>query len=325
MTFPLRAPGRVWPCLAATILTACGSSPPTGPGTDPGIPRAVASITAAELVAHVGVISHDSMRGRWTPGPGLEAVGDYLQREFGETGLEPAFGGSWRHEFQIALPTAQTGFNVIGVLQGSDPAFQREYVVVSAHMDHLGVRAAFTDSIFNGADDNASGTSALIEIAEALLELDTRPRRSIIFAAFGGEERGLLGSKAYVAGSLPVGTVVGNLNMDMISRNSADSIAILRSPVQIGQIADAVAARHPELGLTVAADPWPGENLIGRSDQWSFIRAGIGGLLMTSGLHEDYHSADDDVERIDSAKLERVTRLALLILLDLANPDVWTP
>lgn len=323
-THPNRARASFVMCLAATLLTACGSSQPTGPGNDPGIPRAIASITSAELIQHVGVISHDSMKGRWTPGPGLEAVGAYLEAALGDSDVEPAFGGSWRHEFQIFLPTAETGFSVIGILEGSDPATLREYVVVSAHMDHLGVRP-FADSIFNGADDNASGTSALLEIAEALLELDARPRRSIVFAAFGGEERGLRGSQAYVDGALPAGAVVANLNMDMISRNSPDSIAILRSPVQIGAIVDAVASRHPELGLTVAADPWPEQNLIARSDQWSFIRAGIGGLLMTSGLHDDYHTADDDVELIDPDKLERVTRLALLILLDLANPDVWTP
>ena len=318
--------GVVGGALALVGVGSCSSSSaPPDPGPDPRIPDAVASITGTELVAHVGVVSHDSMRGRRTPGSGFDAAARYIERELEAAGVAPGAAGSWRHHYQIFIPVPDTGYSVIGIVPGSDPAFRDEYVVLSAHMDHLGVNAFLADSIFNGADDNGSGTAAILEVAEALGELTAPPRRSIIFAAFGAEERGLIGSRAYVADGLPAGEVVANLNLDMVSRNSPDSVAILRSPPGLGAVADAVAARHPELGLTVAPDPWPGLNLIARSDQWSFIREGVGGLLMTSGLHEDYHEGSDEVALIDGDKLERVSRLALLILLELADPDVWSP
>jgi len=284
-------------------------------------------VTDGELAAHVRAVAHDSMAGRWSPGPGEDAAAAYIRARFQEAGLEPGVGGGWEQEFELFVPIPGIAQNVVGWVEGSDPGYRSEYVVVSAHFDHLGTGAsAFGDSIFNGADDNGSGTAALLELAEALAELDTRPRRSIVFAAFAAEEQGLLGSSWYVSNApFPIAMTVASLNMDMLSRNSPDSVAILRSSAAIGAVADGVAGRTGELGLTVAPDPWPAESLIRRSDQWSFIREGVHGLLVTSGLHEDYHRRTDEADRIDADKLERVTRLALIILLDLADPDVWTP
>lgn len=313
--------------VVTACLAACGGNTPTGLDLDPGTERAVRSITAAELLAHVRAVSDDSMRGRATPSPGLEATGRYVRDRFAAAGLLPAVDGAWEQPFDVFIPTPGSGLNVVGWLEGSDPDRRSELVVVSAHMDHLGVGAPVDgDSIYNGADDNGSGTAALLELAEALAELDEPPARSIVFAAFGGEELGLAGSAIYtIDPPLPLASTVANLNMDMLSRNSPDSVAVLRSSAAIGAVADAVAARSPSLGLTVAADPWPGQNLLRRSDQWSFIRLGIPGLLMTSGLHADYHTRWDEVDRIDPDKLERVTRLAFLILLDLADPGEWAP
>ncbi|MDX1393232.1 MAG: M20/M25/M40 family metallo-hydrolase [Gemmatimonadota bacterium] len=314
--------------VAPALFVSCDGESSFGPDVDADVERAARSITAAELRAHVEAVAHDSMLGRGTPGPGLDAAGRYVRERFEEAGLSPAIDGAWEQTFEVFFPSQGTALNVVGVIEGSDPAARDEYVIVSAHMDHLGLasRPIDGDSIFNGADDNGSGTSALLELAEALGELDHRPRRSIVFAAFGAEEQGLIGSSWYVSQPpFPIETTVAVLNMDMLSRNSPDTIAILRSSAAIGSVADAVATRSPGLGLTVGADPWPSENLIRRSDQWSFIRSGVEGLLMTSGLHADYHGRHDEADRIDPDKLERVARLALLILLDLADPAVWSP
>jgi len=325
-----RAPARALPgraLLALIAATGCSSEAPLGLGLAPDVERAVRSITEGELTAHVRAIAHDSMAGRRSPGPGEDAAAAYIQARFQEAGLAPGVGGAWEQEFELFVPVAGIAQNVVGWIEGSDPAYRSEFVVVSAHFDHLGTGAtASGDSIFNGADDNGSGTAALLELAEALAALETPPRRSVVFAGFAAEEQGLLGSSWYASNApFPIAATVASLNMDMLSRNSPDSIAILRSSPAIGAVADAVAARGGALGLTVAPDPWPGEDLIRRSDQWSFIREGVDGLLVTSGLHEDYHRRTDEVDRIDAVKLERVARLALLVLLDLADPDVWTP
>ena len=325
----LRPTSAAAACVAACIgwIAGCGDGSPSGLDVDSGTERALRSITAAELAGHVRAVAHDSMGGRATPSAGLEAAGRYVRDRFVVAGLAPAVGGSWDQAFEVFLPTPGTGLNVVGWLEGSDPALRSEYVVVSAHMDHLGTGPSVGgDSIFNGADDNASGTAALLELAEALAGLDEPPARSVVFAAFGGEELGLVGSTYYAENPpFPIASTVASLNMDMIGRNAPDSVAVLRSSPAIGMVVDAVAARNPGLGLAVAADPWPEESLLRRSDQWSFIRSGVAGLLVTSGLHADYHTRDDEVERIDIDKLERVARLVLLILLDLAGPDAWTP
>lgn len=308
-------------------LGACGGDDPSGLDVDASTERAIQSITRSELMTHVRTVAADSMAGRWTPGDGLDDTGRYVRNVFLQAGLQPAFGGEWEQTFELFIPIPGTGINVVGWLEGSDPAFKDEFVVVSAHMDHLGVGPVVdSDSIYNGADDNGSGTAAMLELADAMRRLDVRPRRSVIFAAFGAEEQGLIGSGWYVAEPpLPLENTVANLNMDMLSRNSPDSVAVLRSSPAIGALVDAVAARSSALGLVVAGDPWPAENLLQRSDQWNFIRSGVPGLLMTSGLHGDYHRRTDEPNRIDADKLERVTRLALLILLDLADPAVWAP
>lgn len=322
-----RARGRtpLYVALALGVAAGCSSDAPLG--LDPDVDAAVRSVTSGELAAHVRAIAHDSMAGRRSPGAGEDAAAAYIRARLQEAGLTPGVDGGWEQEFELFVPVAGIAQNVVGWIEGSDPAHRSEYVVVSAHFDHLGTgAAAFGDSIFNGADDNGSGTAALLELAEAVAGLGTAPRRSIVFAAFAAEEQGLLGSSFYVSNApFAVAATVAVLNMDMLSRNSPDSVAVIRSGPAIGAVADAVAERSAALGLHVAPDPWPGENLLQRSDQWSFIREGVAGLLMTSGLHEDYHRRTDEPDRIDPYKLERVARLALLILLDLANPDDWRP
>lgn len=221
--------------------------------------------------------------------------------------------------------------NVVAVLRGSDPTLSDEYVVLSAHMDHVGVgRPVNGDSIYNGADDNASGTTALVEIAEALASMPERPRRSIVFLHVSGEEHGLLGSRWYSDHpTLPLEQTVANINIDMIARNSPDSVVVIgKDYSSLGEVVDEVAARHPEIGLVVSDDIWPEENFFFRSDHFNFARKEVPSIFFFSGVHEDYHQPSDEVHTLDTAKAARVARMVLHTLLDIANADdrpTWDP
>src|SRR5262245_12143050 len=162
--------------------------------------------------------------------------------------------------------------NVVGILPGSDPALKDTYVVFSAHMDHVGVGSpnAKGDSIYNGADDDASGTSAVLEVAQAFAALpaNQRPKRSIIFLGVSGEERGLFGSRYFVEHPpVPIEKIVANINIDMIGRNHPDTVvAIGTDYTSLGALVQQVAKAQPALKLTVAPDLWPQEQLFFRSD-----------------------------------------------------------
>ena len=222
--------------------------------------------------------------------------------------------------------------NVVGILEGSDPVLKNEYVVYSAHMDHVGVGRpdASGDSIYNGADDNASGTTTIMEVAEAFAMLQPRPRRSIIFVAVSGEEKGLWGSD-YFAGHppVPLGQLVANFNLDMVGRNWSDTIvAIGKEHSDLGETMNRVNDRHPELGMTAIDDLWPEQNFYFRSDHYHFARRGVPVLFFFNGVHPEYHRPADHVELIDVEKMARIGRLTFLLGLEVANADQrpkWNP
>lgn len=228
---------------------------------------------------------------------------------------------------QVALDVISddTAPNAAALLPGSDPELGQEVVVFSAHMDHVGVgRPDETgDSIYNGADDDASGTAAVLEIAEAMAALPAAPRRSTLFLLVSGEEQGLWGSQVFVEEApMPVSRMVAALNADMVGRNWSDTIvAIGREHSDLGRTLDEVAARHPELGMTPIDDLWPEENFYGRSDHYNFARAGVPILFFFNGTHEDYHRPSDEVERIDPDKAARVARLMFYLGFEIAERD----
>ena len=224
--------------------------------------------------------------------------------------------------------------NVAAVLMGSDPELRNEYVVFSAHMDHVGVREpdASGDSIYNGADDDASGTAAVIEIAEAFAALEEPPARSTVFLLVSGEERGLHGSRAYAdepPEPVASGRMVANLNMDMVGRNWPDTIvAIGKEHSDLGATLERVNAAHPELGMTAIDDLWPDENFYFRSDHFNFARNDVPVLFFFNGTHDDYHRPSDEVELIDAEKGARLARLVFYLGLEIASapePPEWNP
>jgi len=222
--------------------------------------------------------------------------------------------------------------NVVGILEGSDPELKDEYVVFSGHMDHVGMGTPDEngDSIFNGADDDASGTVAVIEVAEAMASLRPAPRRSVIFVIVSGEEKGLWGSQYFADNpAVPIEQMVANLNADMVGRNWPDTIvAIGKEHSDLGETLNRVNQRHPELRMTAIDDIWPEERFYFRSDHYNFARKGVPILFFFNGTHPDYHGRDDEPDRVDSEKAARISQLLFYLGMEVANADErpkWNP
>ena len=201
--------------------------------------------------------------------------------------------------------------NTIGILEGSDPVLRHEYLVFSAHMDHVGITPGLPDSINNGADDNASGTTGVIELAEAFSRPGARPKRSIVFLTVSGEEKGLWGSRWFSEHpTVPLKQLVADINIDMIGRNWADTIvAIGKEHSDLGATLERVNAAHPELRMVAIDDRWPEERFYFRSDHYNFARKGVPAIFFFNGVHDDYHRVTDSPEKINSEKESRILRL----------------
>ncbi len=229
--------------------------------------------------------------------------------------------------------------NVIGMLEGSDPRLKSEYVFFTGHMDHVGVAGPGgtggcspqgADSICNGADDDASGTIAVVEAAEAFARLQPRPKRSLVFMTVSGEEKGLWGS-AYFADhpTVPLASIVADLNTDMVGRNWKDTITVIgKEHSDLGATLNRVGAAHPELNMRPIDDIWPQENFYFRSDHYNFARKGVPILFFFNGTHADYHRPSDSVDKIDAEKEARIIKLVFYLGLDIANAaerPKWNP
>jgi Zn-dependent M28 family amino/carboxypeptidase len=201
--------------------------------------------------------------------------------------------------------------NTIGILDGTDPVLRNEYLVYSAHMDHVGITPGLRDSINNGADDNASGTAGVIELAEAFSRPGARPKRSIIFLTVSGEEKGLWGSRWFSEHpTVPLKQLVADINLDMLGRNWADTIvAIGKEHSDLGATLERVNAAHPELRMVAIDDRWPEERFYFRSDHYNFARKGVPAIFFFNGVHEDYHRVTDSPDKINSEKESRILRL----------------
>jgi Peptidase family M28 len=237
-----------------------------------------------------------------------------------------------RIELRIARHYLQraTAPNLIAVLEGRDPRRRDEYVAISAHLDHVGVRAGRADSIFNGADDNASGVAGLLELAEAFSRREARPARSLLFLVPSGEEKGLWGSAYWVRHpTVQLGDVVADLNMDLIGRNWVDSVIVTGPEMSsLGETLQRMTARHPELRMAPVADRWPEERIFYRSDHYNLALAGVPVLFFTSGTHTDYHQPTDVAARIDTEKASRLVRYVFHIGAAVANEPErprWSP
>jgi len=236
-----------------------------------------------------------------------------------------------------------TAPNVLGVLEGSDPQLKDEYVFFTGHMDHIGVvgggqgcAAIGADSVCNGADDDASGTTGVVELAQAFARLTPRPRRTLVFMTVSGEERGLWGSNWYSEHpEFPLAQTVADLNMDMIGRyynnqpGWRDTIVVIgKEHSSLGAVANQVTQEHPELSMRLIDDIWPEQNFYRRSDHFNFARKGVPILFFFNGTHPDYHRAGDSVDKIDAEKEARIIRMVFYVGLEVANATArpqWNP
>ncbi len=234
--------------------------------------------------------------------------------------------------FQMPVTTRTlTAPNVLARLPGAR-AGELGDVVLTAHFDHEppGPAAAEGDSILNGADDNASGTVGLLEVAKAFASIPDPPARSVVFAAVSAEEMGLLGS-AYLAehGPAPATSTAAALNMDMLSRNGADSLFVFGQTYStLGPVFRGVLENHPELGFRVRpGHQMPDIDLIRFSDQFPYMARGVPVLMFNSGFHPELHTPDDEVELADGGKLARAARLMFYLAYAVADDPVdpaWT-
>lgn len=223
-----------------------------------------------------------------------------------------------------------TGYNVLGYIEGSDPRVKHEQVIVTAHFDHLGKRG---DDIFNGADDNGSGTSTLLEIAQAFALAKAKgmgPRRSVLVLFVTGEEKGLLGSQYYVEHPVfPLKDAVANVNIDMVGRvdnkhaNDPNYIYVIgsdRLSTDLYRITEETNANCCRLTLdyTYNAENDPNRYYY-RSDHYNFAERGIPAVFFFSGTHEDYHRPSDTIEKINFERMAVVGKLAFHIVWELAN------
>jgi hypothetical protein len=248
------------------------------------------------------------------------------------------------------------GENVVGILEGGDPSLKDEYVVLSAHLDHLGLSAPLPDGhdVFNGADDDASGCAGMLAVARAYAggaAKGMRPKRSIVFLWMGGEEKGLWGSQYFLQfPPIDIGKIVANLNMDMIGRtkspNSVDNDAthVLVNPGEVlvvgpdissddlEQTIEAVNGTYRKLKLNHFYDatapdathdnlgPRPnGQRIFYRSDHYNFAKMGIPIAFFTTGLHVDYHRPTDTPEKIDYQEMQQISQTVAAISWELGN------
>ena len=216
------------------------------------------------------------------------------------------------------LSTTHTA-NVVALIEGSDPILKNEYIILGAHIDHLGIRK---NEVMNGADDNASGCAAVVEIAEALVK--SKLKRSVICILFTGEELGLLGSYYFTENSpIPLKNIIAVNNLDMIGRpngisNEFSTIGAERISPKLKEIICGVNNQTLQLIL----DSVNYNNYYSRSDQYSFYLKRIPSVVFTSGEHKDYHTPADDPEKIDYEFLQKNCQLVYEIILKLANGDI---
>ncbi len=328
--------------IAATALVAaaCRPAPP-------------APSTAASVLDLLAPLADDSLQGRMTGEPGATRAATMIAETMRRIGLVPAGDSGFLQPVPIAVvppppdrprprrvllesfaagdtvapDRRRTGYNVLGVLQGRDDA-DGEYVLVDAHYDHVGIGPAVDgDSIYNGADDDASGVVAVLEIARQLAA-GPKPRRTILFATTTGEEVGLLGTRWYIAHPWrPLEQMVANLEIEMIGR--PDSLAGgpgrgWLTGYDRSTMGDELAAQ----GIPIVADPRPDQHFFERSDNIAFARLGIVAHTLSSfGLHTDYHRPSDDVSKVDAdhmAKVINAAAQAVRLLADGPAPT-WKP
>ena len=342
------------PVLAALAIVAGCQPRPVGSSDGGGVegPDLDAMTGAERMERLVGILAADSMEGRATGSAGAERAARFIASELQSYGVEPAYQGGFaqpiplrrilrpdgREQVVVAssdgLPEGTevieelTDANVVGILRGGDPVLSDEAVILGAHFDHVGVgRSVDGDSIYNGADDDASGVAVVLEVAR-LMARSQPPDRTVIFLLTTGEEMGLLGTRFYIDSPvIPMERTVADLQVEMVGR--PDSLAggpgrAWLTGFERTTLGDSLIAA----GIPLVPDPRPDQRFFFRSDNIAFARLGIPAHTLSSfNLHSDYHRPSDEAEFMDYEHMARVTESTAEAVRILANGPApeWHP
>ena len=316
----------------STTKTASVSSSTTADAT-----KYVSSITVEELKAHLNIVASDEMEGRETGSSGQKKAGRYLISQYEKNGVsfpkgakdyyQPVPAAYLNAQYNENLPDSE---NVWAFIEGSE--HPEEIVVVSAHYDHVGMK---NGEIYNGADDDGSGTVALLEIAQAFQQAKNEghgPKRSILILHVTGEEHGLHGSRYYSENPLfPIKNTVADVNIDMIGRrddlhkNTNDYVYVIGSDylsTDLYNICEDVNKKYINTNLDYKFNDRKDPNrFYYRSDHYNFAKHGIPSVFLFNGVHADYHQASDEVDKIEFDALAKRTQLAFAIAWEIANRE----
>lgn len=308
--------------LAAAVISVAALGAPAASLANALLHAAMNSVTSDELRHHVEVLADDVYEGRGSGTRGGHAAGQYLVRELTQLGLEPAGTNGSYFQSLDSVANGSGGRNILALLPGSDPQLAHELIVVGAHYDHVGrgkkgSSLGTIGEIHNGADDNASGVSIVMEAAEALATTGLRGRRSILIAFWDCEEVGLVGSKYWLAHpTLPVNDVKLAIHADMVGRLRDGRLQVLGTRSGYG-------LRKLMSGGTLDDSLWLDFSweLSANSDHWPFLEQEIPIVLFHTGLHDDYHRPSDDADRINADGMRDVSRYLVNALIKAANVD----
>ena len=308
------------------------------------------TILKKDLERHLTILASDSLEGRETGKKGQKMAAEYLKNHFINIGIPPYKKNKYFQKFKVKSDRHVCkcedcdsdfikkifkknkiirGENVLGYIKGTD--LKDELIILTAHYDHLGKHDTL---LFNGADDDGSGTVAIMEIAEAfmLAKRDGKgPRRSILIMPVSGEEKGLLGSKYYTDNPVfPLRKTIANLNIDMIGRIDnmhldGNYVYLIGSDMlskELHNISEKINKKHIglELDYTYNTEDDP-HRYYYRSDHYNFAKNNIPVIFYFNGVHEDYHKTTDTIEKIDFNKIEKITRFVFLTAWELANRE----
>jgi Peptidase family M28 len=311
-------------------------------------------VNDGDVARDLAILAADSMEGRMTGSAGSWRATRWLAAQFRSAGLtpigdsgfvqrvplatsvaapgarvRPTLLASWSAYDSLPVERRLPGANVLGFIEGSDPVLRNEFVLMTAHYDHVGISKGVTgDSINNGADDDAAGTIAVLHVARLLKRSAVRPKRSIIFAAMTGEEVGLLGTRWYIDHpAKPLAQLVANLEVEMIGR--PDSLAGGAGRAWLtGYERSTLGDQLRDGGIPIVPDRRPSQRFFERSDNIAFARMGIPAHTLSSfNLHADYHTVRDEAQFADPAHMARVIEAAAQAMLILANgpKPAWHP
>ncbi len=308
--------------LAYTLLVLCTAAEPFPDAAAEA--EVSAAITERELKAHVYRLASPEFLGR--KGPGGQRAADHIAELFRKAGLAPAFGESYFQQipWNVGDKGGFVGKNVAAMIPGSDPTLRDEWVLLSAHYDHLGVK---NDKLYPGADDNAAAVAMLVEVAEAFVRAPTKPKRTILFVSFDLEEQGLQGSTHFAAHPpLPLSKLKTFVTADLLGRAMAgvmDEYVFVLGSESSPALRKLLADVPPEDGLKVGR---LGADLVGtRSDYGPFRDRKVPFLFLTTGTHADYHRPTDLPDKIDYPKLTRISRWAAALTTRLADDPAGAP